>query len=826
MKYNICAALIISVATTLGVQAGTATPPTDDKTTPVAETAVAYTLRGTVVDAQDGMPLPRAQVSVVGTSISVVTDKDGAFAINDLPRKAAVLRVRFVGYVTKEVHVDGHERQVRISLKQAEFNMEEVVVSANRTETRRHLAPVLVNVTDTKLFTATNSVSLDEALKFNPGIRVEDNCQNCGFNQVRINGLDGAYSQVVINSRSIFSSLAAVYGLEMLPTSMIDRVEVVRGGGSALYGSSAIGGTINIITKTPTHNAASASYTTEAFQDNFGTPSHNVSAAGSIVSPDSKVGLSIFGRIKQREGLDFVRPGSLLKEDKEKGLKAGQDGYTEMPRVYSSTIGTNAFIGISPLSKVTLDYFYTQEERRGGDNLDRPEHEANIAESLRHRIHTGILRWDRYLFDGDGYLTSFLAGANTIRNSYYGGGALTPKRQDDGSITLEGDPKALASYGLTKDITMQAGVQYVHNFEKLLFMPAELTAGVEYNYNKLNDNSGYRPLDLAQTVKTRSAIFQNEWKNDKFAFLVGLRYDNVGLNTDEKQSVESLKKLNIVTPRATLRYNPIEDLHLRLSYAHGYRAPQYFDEELHVAFAGGEGIPRVLSKGLKEERSRSITGSVDWYYNGIENVQINVMGEGFYTRLIDKFNAEEREAGGKKYLEIVNSGAASVYGVNLEARVGYAKYLNLQTGVTFQRSLFDKEVEIGFGDLKSRNFMKTPDVYGYFVLGWTPASHLSLNLFGDYSGKMWIGHEAGEKEGDYITAQKSELVRTPSFFTLGTKVAYTLDVSGAEVELSAGVNNIFNAYQRDFDEGPNRASAYIYGPKAPRSLLFGVKVSL
>ena len=90
-----------------------------------------------------------------------------------------------------------------------------------------------------------------QGLNFQPGVRVETNCQNCGFQQVRINGLDGPYTQILIDSRPIFSALSGVYGLEQIPANMIERVEVMRGGGSALFGSSAIAGTINIITRSP-----------------------------------------------------------------------------------------------------------------------------------------------------------------------------------------------------------------------------------------------------------------------------------------------------------------------------------------------------------------------------------------------------------------------------------------------------------------------------------------------------------------------------------------------------------------------------------------------
>ena len=87
-------------------------------------------------------------------------------------------------------------------------------------------------------------------------MRVENNCQNCGFQQVRINGLEGPYTQILVDSRPIFSALTGVYGLEQIPANMIERVEIMRGGGSALFGSSAIAGTINIITKEPLRNSA------------------------------------------------------------------------------------------------------------------------------------------------------------------------------------------------------------------------------------------------------------------------------------------------------------------------------------------------------------------------------------------------------------------------------------------------------------------------------------------------------------------------------------------------------------------------------------------
>ena len=113
-----------------------------------------------------------------------------------------------------------------------------------------------------KTLEVTNSCDLSQGLRFQPGLRVENNCQNCGFTQVRINGLEGPYSQILINSRPTVGALAAVYGLEQIPANMIERVEVMRGGGSALFGSSAIGGVVNIITREPIRNSGEVSHNT------------------------------------------------------------------------------------------------------------------------------------------------------------------------------------------------------------------------------------------------------------------------------------------------------------------------------------------------------------------------------------------------------------------------------------------------------------------------------------------------------------------------------------------------------------------------------------
>ena len=204
---------------------------------------------GHILDKNTKEHLPYITVALKGTTIGTVTDATGHYFLKNLPEGNFVLEVSSVGYKTVRRNVTlkkGRTLEEDFEIEEDAVALDGVVVSANRNETTRRLAPTLVNVVDMKMFETTNSTTLAQGLSFQPGVRVESNCQNCGFQQVRINGLDGPYTQILLDSRPIFSALSGVYGIEQIPASMIERVEVMRGGGSALFGSSAIAGTINI----------------------------------------------------------------------------------------------------------------------------------------------------------------------------------------------------------------------------------------------------------------------------------------------------------------------------------------------------------------------------------------------------------------------------------------------------------------------------------------------------------------------------------------------------------------------------------------------------
>ena len=792
-------------------------------------------IKGSVVDSKTQQPLSHASVLVVGTVITTTTDADGHYALNNLPLGKVKIEVRSAGYRTlrQEVTTErSYTTEQNFELTPDEIALDEVVVSANRSLTLRRESPVIVNVLDTKLFESTHSTTLAQGLNFQPGVRTEDNCTNCGFSQVRINGLDGHYSQILVDSRPVFTALQGVYGLEQIPANMVERVEIVRGGGSALFGASAIGGTINIITKEPSENSAELAHTITGATNGSTAFDNNTTGNVSVVTTNGRAGFYLYAQSRHRSAYD--RDG---------------DGYTDLPTLDNKTLGLSTFLRLTDYSKVTLKYHGLKEFRRGGNNLFLPPHEANIAEQIEHTINGGSLAYDLFNPNGKGHFCAYASFQNVDRKSYYGGlgelasaaegqkalneayklglsldmseedAAKLPDDQQEILANAQAYDKAQRAYNVTHNINYIAGAQYVHNFDRLLFMPADLTVGAEYSFDRIKDRSlGYNSL-LEQRVRISSAFVQNEWKNAHWGLLLGGRLDKHNL-------ISHL----IFSPRVNLRYNPTPNANFRLTYAGGFRAPQAFDEDLHSKISDGDRVKIALAKDLKEERSHSFSASAD-LYKSFGTVQTNLLIEGFYTRLNNMFAtrklADDVVIDGARVEERYNSNGATVFGLNLEGKASLTSWAQLQAGFTWQSSRYrtaeewDDDAADEFKTTK--RLLRTPDTYGYFTLNVRPTIDFNVSLSGVYTGRMFVGHPKG---GSERTKGFSIIEHTPSFLTLNLKLAYDFYLyNQVKLQASAGVQNLLDAYQKDLDKGPSRASDYVYGPTQPRSLFLGVKIS-
>ena len=764
MKFSLLAAVVMTVA---------------------VEHVYAYNISGKVIDRHSGEAVAYASVAIPGSSAATMTDDNGAFSLKTDRRGPHKTKVSMVGYEPVETSVDINRdiSGIIISARESRVEMDELVVSANRNVVRRCEAPVVVGVLSNKLFETVNSTDLAQTLNYQPGLRVENNCQNCGFPQLRINGLEGAYSQILVNSRPVVSSLSGVYALEQMPVNMVERIEVVRGGGSALFGANAVGGTVNVITREPVNNRFEAS--TDVENHNGKSWEENFAANATVVGEEGRYGAAFYESYRKRNPYDH-----------------DGDGFSEIGKLNANTLGINAFYRFDDTKKINIEYHNTYEFRRGGNKFDLEPFQTDITEQTQHYINSGGLNYTQHWRDFTRRLNVYASAQHIDRNSYYG---------------AQQNPDA---YGKTSDLTALAGATFSGDFSRVIFSPATFTSGIEYQANRLHDIMTGYGRDMRQNISIFGAFVQNEWKLRRFTLLAGLRLDNHNLIDNP-----------ILSPRINLLYRPAPAWQIRGTWSTGFRAPQAYDEDLHVTAVGGEGVVIRLAEGLKPEKSNSFSGSVDWDVR-FGDVAADFLIEGFYTELHDVFVLEMigHDPNGSAIKERRNGSGAKVYGANADISFDYTDY-SLQLGFTAQRSRYNSPEAWSEDESISptRLMPRAPDLYGYFTFSCRPLTRFECSLSGVYTGRMYVPHFAPAPEDvpedyPYPYPDRDILYHSPSFFELGVKASYTIPLAGKlRMQLSAGVKNITGAFQKDLDKGEFRDSGYFYGPTQPRTYFVGVK---
>ncbi|WP_430811306.1 MULTISPECIES: TonB-dependent receptor [unclassified Carboxylicivirga] len=737
--------------------------------------------------------LPFVSVYLKGTQYGTMTDLSGHYMLTNLPEGTHTLVASLMGYkpVEKTVTITkGQSQEINFVMEEQVMSLDDIVITGTKTFKRKTESAVVVNVMEGKKLEMLQAGTLSEGLAFQPGLRMETDCQTCNYTQLRMNGLGGAYSQILINSRPVFSPLTGLYGLEQIPTNMIERIEVVRGGGSALYGAGAVGGTVNVITKVPESSSFSAS-TTQSVINGDASDSQILANAG-ILSDRKNAGLTLFAANRNRDSYDH-----------------NDDGFSELPKLKNNSFGFTAFLLPAPKHKLEASLSSMYEYRRGGDSEEKPAYQAQQTEERTHNVLMGGLDYSFSFNDNLSSLDVYVAGQRTDRDHYTG--ILPDKGTPEYQQHLENPP-----YGLTENETYMGGAQFNHMVSNFFNGKNNLTLGVEYNYDRVADEIKAYDYLLDQTTRNFGAYLQSDWEIAKRWNLL------TGVRSDKHNMVDKM----ILSPRVSLLYKQ-NGMQLRAGWSTGFRAPQAFDADMHIAFAGG-GIQRIeLTDDLKEERSQSWTASIN-YDKPHEKYIWGLTLEGFYTTLFDAFILEENgeDAQGNVLLEKRNGSNSTVKGITLEARANYNRLWQLEAGYTLQSSRYDEAVKWSERIEGTKDYLRTPEQYGYYTLTYNPVWGIKAALSGVYTGSMLIPHFGAGSDDGSGNPINDELLKSTSFMETNLKVSYALDwrYVGVGVELFGGVQNLFNAYQDDFDRGKNRDSNYIYGPARPRTIYFGLKL--
>ncbi len=570
-------------------------------------------IKGNVED-WEGNPVKKATVLIPEISKSTESDESGNFEITQIPS----------GSYHVEVYADEYMDYSSdpFVLKQSKLSYEiilikkitrEIVVTATRTPKLYAETPVKTEVITLKDIEKKAAVNLAETLSQTTGVRVENNCQNCNFTQIRINGMEGKYTQILIDSSPVVSAMTGVYGLEQIPAEMVERVEIVKGGGSALYGGNAVAGVINVLTKEPQENKTALKlhqeFTSGKSFTNFGFHS-------SLVSKDINTKAFLFATYQKREPVDL-----------------NEDSFSELGAISNTSFGLN-FYNYFPKIKgnLKLGFFRIFEERRGGDLFDKPPHEANTAEWIK-TDQIGISsEWNHSLSKKIHYNLSFSL-VDAKRNTYYG------------------SHKDLNAYGNTKNPLLFLNCQLNYQIGSHVF-----SLGAQYKRDKIKDEAtGYNRI--IEDVYHESGFFiQDDFKISKvFSLLTGVRLNK-----------HSAMDKSIITPRLSILINITKDLTFRTSFSTGFRAPQVFDEDLHITQVGGEGMIITNSPDLNVEKSFSISSGLD-YGKQIKRNLIQLSLETFYTQLTNTFVLHEvSRIENARILERINGSGSKVYGFSID----------------------------------------------------------------------------------------------------------------------------------------------------------------
>lgn len=724
------------------------------------------TVVGTVFD-KAGAPIPRARVEIVELSRMAETDAQGRFAFEDVPEQPLTIRASAEGYHPSPAALfkvtAGSELRLDIELAHKDVVMETVVVTGTRTEHLQVEAPVRTLVLTTRdICDRKAAVNLGEALTATlTGVRVENNCQNCGTTGVRLNGLESKYTQILEDGLPAMSSVSMVYALDQIPTEFIESIEVVKGGASALYGPNAVGGVINLIRREP---AANTFQLTSQTGWQYGRPALSAGFMGQAAK----------------------LPGSFAADYYFRGLRSApidrdRDGFSDLPKRNSLSGGATLFRRfLEGRGRLTFGGNTLSEFRRGGDALDRRPEETWITE-LADTARSGVFaRWNHSMSGS----TYYSLAANTSyleRDTYYGAGF---------------DPNA---YGHTRNPLLATDAQIAHSAGSHTLM-----GGFQFQQERVRDDIVAYQRHFDAVFRDTGLYFQDEFRLRPRVTIVA------GLRADKSSTLDHW----VLSPRGNVRIGLANNWNLRFGVSTGFRAPVIFDEDLHVAAVGGEGFVIQNAPNLREERSFGGTASLD-YTGTVGDLPFQAGLNFFWTSLDDVHVLAEVETGGgyRKFLR-VNAPGSYLRGAELDINWRFHPRLRLGGGATLQLARY-REPEPAFSSLR---YFKTPARYGFLSADLDLPKAFTIYGDAEFTGRMWVPHFAG-----FIPSDRLE--RSPQFAVWNVKLTRTITLgqhTRRKAQVFIAFDNLFDSYQPDLDRGPLRDSSYVYGPRLMRTLRLGM----
>ncbi|MCF8276709.1 MAG: TonB-dependent receptor [Flavobacteriales bacterium] len=721
--------------------------------------------------------IPFANVVLKGTTLGTSAKENGEFELKNVPFGNYQLQISSVGFMPFTQKIELNSTRIDLGILPmipSVLGLDEVVVTGTMKETFVSASPIKIDViTHSFLEQTTTPTNLVQAVRLVNGVKEVVGCGVCFTNSISINGLPGPYTAVLIDGTPLYGNLASVYGLNSIPASIIDRMEVIKGPNSTLYGSEAMAGVINIITKRPKDQPLVAVHIKGTSQG------------------------EVFGDVAFSHGL-----GKLLYSTTGVSLAYtntfvdnNQDGFSDLISMDRISVFSKLQLERKEHRRATLMLKYYYEDRRNG-----------VEKFLKDRAYRQIRGND----------------------SIYGESIYTHRVEALGTYDLPTKEKFWINYSFSFHDQNSAygnhrylATQYI-GFLNLIWSRKigrhDLLAGLTGRYQWYDDNT-VATADSSSSFAKGQAIpgifMQNDWEaiKEKLTILAGFRFDYYQANGP------------IVSPRLSLKYRPGKWTTIRGNFGTGFKVVNLFTED-HAFITGQRKV--VIEDELKPEKSYNAALNFNHVFT-LGNSQGSIDVDGFYTYFVNKIIPNYDVPGQIIYGN--TDGHASTWGISASVNHQFMFPLRSNIGFTYQRATSTDRNELG--QFETRPILFASEWSGVFSFVYTLRKwKLDFAYSANITGPMQLPEvydldEAGEQ------LPNPRPIRSKPFYLDNLQI--TKDIPKINLKVYFGIENLVG-YRQPFSpltgsNDPNYAvgfspkfdTSYAYAPIHGREVYFGVR---
>ena len=623
----------------------------------------------------EGKPIAGASLHLTGLNPGVLSCEEGKYLLENIPAGDYQLHVTHAGFqpFRKKITVGNEKRELNIMLTTASTELNEVVITGTLKEFRRSESPVPVEIITPKLFQKNPTPNLFEAVGVINGVQPQLNCNVCNTGDIHINGMEGPYTMILIDGMPIVSGLSTVYGLSGIPNSMVERIEIVKGPASSLYGSEAMGGLINVLTKNPT---TAPKFSADILGSTWQELSVDAATKFKAGKATGLLGASYF---------NYQNP-----------LDNNGDNFTDVTLQTRLSVFNKWKVERKHNRLASLAVRYVYEERWGGEmNYENKFRGTDSVYGESINTNRAEIFSLYQLPTTEKIFTQFSYNAH-IQDSYYG---TTPYMADQ-----------------------QVGFVQAY-WDKPLGNQHNLLLGASARYTVYDDNtpataSANGSKNQPSKIFLPGVFIQDQFTiNPKNTILVGYRYDY-----DKYHG-------NVHSPRVAYKFAPGKHHTLRASFGTGFRIVNLFTED-HAALSGAREV--VIKNELKPERS--LNGNLNYVLKiSTDHFLAGLDITGFYSYFTNKI-LPDFDTDPAKIIYDNLKGHAISNGISLNTDFSFNIPLKVLAGVTYMQ-VYQME-EDDHDKLQKSVQVHAPKWSGTFVATYDFPKKYTLDVTGKWDGPM------------------------------------------------------------------------------------------